>query len=217
MIMVPEKTFIRIIDEDLPGSLEDHIQRNQQQHRLVMEAWELKGLVECIVTGTQTMWKDIQKGRLAVPPDNDIHRRIMDIWHEGAIGGYPGQDETTRRINEHYYWPGARAWIADYVKGCAMCQQNKNLTTRRKTPLYRISVPENPTPFTHIAMDLITGLPKSEGYDAILTIVDHGCSRAAFFLPCTTEITGTGIAQLYFNHLYKWFGLPTHIISDRDP
>jgi Chromo (CHRromatin Organisation MOdifier) domain len=72
-------------------------------------------------------------------------------------------------------------------------------------------------PFSHIAMDLITGLPKSQGHDAILTIVDHGCSRVAIFLPCSITITGTGIAQLYLEHLYRWFGLPQKIISDRDP
>jgi transposase InsO family protein len=66
-------------------------------------------------------------------------------------------------------------------------------------------------------MDLITGLPKHNGKDAILTIVDHGCSQAAVFLPCITTITGLGIAQLYMDHVYKWFGLPTKVISDRDP
>ena len=57
-------------------------------------------------------------------------------------------------------------------------------------------------------MDLITGLPLSHGYDAILTIVDHGCSHAALFLPCQTTITGPSIAQLYLQHLYPWFGIP---------
>jgi hypothetical protein len=66
-------------------------------------------------------------------------------------------------------------------------------------------------------MDLITGLPKHKGKDAILTIMDHNCSRAAVFLPCTTTITGPGIAQLYMDHIYKWFGLPTKVISNRDP
>ncbi len=47
-------------------------------------------------------------------------------------------------------------------------------------------------------MDLITRLPKSRGYDAILTIVDHGCSRGAIFLPCLTTITGPQITQLYY-------------------
>ena len=66
-------------------------------------------------------------------------------------------------------------------------------------------------------MDLITGLPTHKGKDAILTIIDQGCSRAVVFLPCTTNITGEGIAQLYMDHVYRWYGLPTKIISDRDP
>src|SRR6266478_5867495 len=66
-------------------------------------------------------------------------------------------------------------------------------------------------------MDLITGLPMQRGYNAILTIVDHGCSRAAIFLPCTDTITGPGIARLYLDHVYCWFGLPSRMISDRDP
>src|SRR6266851_3437051 len=48
-------------------------------------------------------------------------------------------------------------------------------------------------------------------------IVDHGCSRGAIFLPCQSTITGPQIAQLYYQHVYPWFGLPSRIISDRDP
>jgi len=54
-------------------------------------------------------------------------------------------------------------------------------------------------------------------HDSVLTIVDHGCSRAAVFLPCATTITGPGVAQLYFDNVYRWFGLPSKVISDRDP
>jgi hypothetical protein len=72
-------------------------------------------------------------------------------------------------------------------------------------------------PFKQITMDLITGLPKHNRKDAILTIIDHGCSRAAVFLPCATTITGPGIAQLYMDYIYKWFGLFTKVISNCDP
>src|SRR6266446_2462921 len=108
-------------------------------------------------------------------------------------------------------------WIADYVKGCATCQQNKILTHQTKTPLYCITTKEGTLPFQQIAMDLITGLPQHHGHNAILTIVDHGCSCAAIFLPCSDTITGPGIAQLYLDYVYRWFGLPTKMISDRDP
>jgi hypothetical protein len=66
-------------------------------------------------------------------------------------------------------------------------------------------------------MNLITGLPKHNGKDAILTIVDHGCSWAAVFLPYITTITGPGVAQLYMDHVYKWFGLPDKVINNCNP
>ena len=110
-----------------------------------------------------------------------------------------------------------KQWISDYIKGCAICQQMKTQTHKRPTPIYRIPTTPGTLPFRTIAMDLITGLPNRQGFNAILTIVDHGCSRAAIFLPCTTNISGPGIAQLYLDYVYRWFGLPTKIISDRDP
>jgi Integrase zinc binding domain len=161
-------------------------------------------------------WRDISKHRLVIPPDQGLKREIMHTWHDGPLNGHPGRDETIRCVNKEYFWPSARAWIMEYVKGCATCQQNKNLTHRIKTPLFRIPSTIDAKPFSHIAMDLITGLPKSDGHDAILTIVDHGCSRGAIFLPCSTTITGTGIAKLYLENMFRWFGLPKKIISDRD-
>ena len=88
---------------------------------------------------------------------------------------------------------------------------------RPKIPLYRITIEEGTLPFQRIAMDLITGLPTHKGKDAILTIVDHRCSQVTIFLPCSTTIMGPEIAQLYMDHVYRWFGLPTKIISNRDP
>jgi hypothetical protein len=68
-----------------------------------------------------------------------------------------------------------------------------------------------------IAMDLITDLPASQGYDSILTIVDHGCSKAAIFLPCQKAIDAKGVATLYAERIFPFYGIPRRIISDRDP
>jgi len=66
-------------------------------------------------------------------------------------------------------------------------------------------------------MNLITDLPRSEGFDSILMIVDQGCSKAAKFIPCNKMIDGPGMAQEYLKHLVPWFRVPKHIISDWDP
>src|SRR6266850_568091 len=162
------------------------------------------------------IWRN-QEGKLVIPPDDNIRREIMNIWHDIPIAGHPGRDETTRRITEQYHWPRAQQWITEYIKGCAICQQNKILTHREKTPLYQIGTTIDARPFEYVAMDLITGLPPRNRRNTILTIVDHGCSRAAVFLPCSDMITGPGIAQLYLDNVYRWFRLSTKMISDQDP
>jgi len=63
-------------------------------------------------------------------------------------------------------------------------------------------------------MDLITGLPQIGKHNTILMIVNHGCSHTAIFLLVLDTITGTGIAQLYMDYIYHWFGLPAKVISD---
>jgi RNase H-like domain found in reverse transcriptase/Integrase zinc binding domain len=217
MTMIPKAAFIRLARPDSDGSIEHTISIIQNHNRSLMEEWEGIYPIECIDNPDEPFWRDIKGRRLVIPPDQGLKRELMNIWHKGSVNGHPGRDETIRRINKEYFWPGAKMWITEYIKGCATCQQNKNLTHCIKTPLFRIPSSVNAKPFSHIAMDLITGLPESNSYDAILTIVNHRCSRAAIFLSCSTTITGTGIAQLYMEHLFRWFGLPQKIMSDRDP
>jgi reverse transcriptase-like protein/integrase-like protein len=103
-------------------------------------------------------------------------RDLMTLVHDHSTAGHPGQDEMIRQAKRRLFWPGMNHWITQYMKECATCQQNKILVHCTKTPLYRISTPEGARPFQQISMDLITGLPRVHGKDAILTIVNHGCS-----------------------------------------
>jgi hypothetical protein len=72
-------------------------------------------------------------------------------------------------------------------------------------------------PFETIAVDFISKLPVSQGYDSILTVTDHDCSKATIFIPCVEEISGEETAALYDRHVFARYGLPTKIISDHDP
>src|SRR5580692_2853411 len=159
----------------------------------------------------------IKDNRWAVPTNEQLRHEVLSQYHDSPMAGHPGRDNTIALVSQHYWWPKMNTWIEQYVKGCAICQQNKIRTTKNKTPLYRIPRDPSKRPFNTIAMDLITQLPLSNSHDAILTIVDQGCSCAALFLPCSTTITGEGIAKLYLQHVFPWFGIPSKMISDRDP
>ncbi len=64
-------------------------------------------------------------------------------------------------------------------------------------------------------MDFITKLPPSNGYDSILTITDHDCTKAAIFIPCNKTITSEGLAKIYLQHVYPHYGIPRRLITDR--
>ena len=127
-------------------------------------------------------------------PSDQFLRNVLQELRNHPTTGHLGRDETLQKVKELYQWPKMNQWIMDYVKGCATCQQNKIQTHKKKTPIFGIMTTPGMKPFSQIALDLIMGLPQVNGKDAILTIVDHGCSRAAIFILCTTMITGPGIA-----------------------
>ena len=178
--------------------------------------------------------KDLNKGvdsdqpRVLLPPtlfarkvflkdDMEERRHILRQIHDSPTGGHPGIANTWELIKEHYEGPRLREFVEEYVKGCVKCQKSKTNLPRRKAPLQRFDVPASEGPFQYVSMDLITDLPRSDGYDSILTIVDQGCSKAAKFIPCHKTIDGPGVANEYLKHLIPWFGTPKRVISDRDP
>ena len=69
-------------------------------------------------------------------------------------------------------------------------------------------------PFKTVAIDFITKLPVSQGYNSILTVTDHNCTKASIFIPCNKEINAEETAALYLKQVVTNFGLPNKIISN---
>ena len=83
-------------------------------------------------------------------------------------------------VKHQYEGPQLRQFVENYVKGCAKCQESKPITSKPKAPLLQFDTHTEEDPFQYVSMDLITDLPRSKGYDAILTIVDQRCSNVTF-------------------------------------
>jgi hypothetical protein len=67
----------------------------------------------------------------------------------------------------------------------------------------------------HLTMDFVEGLPKSEGKDTILVVVDK-LTKYAHFIPLCHLFTTKTIVQLFLDNIFKLCGLPLVIITDRD-
>jgi hypothetical protein len=130
--------------------------------------------------------------------------------------GYPSQFQPLELIRHNYWWPVMMIFIKNYISGCMTCQQMKVNTHPTIAPLSPIKSTTT-RPFTVVTMDFITDLPKSEGFDSIMVVVDQNITKGVIFIPMNKTVSTAEAACLYYEKVYMWFGLLDKIISDRDP
>ena len=66
-------------------------------------------------------------------------------------------------------------------------------------------------------MDFVSGLPKTaKGNDSIWVIVDR-LTKSAHFLPMRINHSMQKLAEMYIEEIVKLHGIPSSIVSDRDP
>ncbi|QRW21787.1 Retrotransposable element Tf2 protein [Rhizoctonia solani] len=99
----------------------------------------------------------------------------------------------------------------EWVECCPTCQANRCPHALVIT-LKPLEVP--PYPFHTISYDFITGFPKSQGYDAILVVIDS-FSKFGHFIPTLKKVTAKGLADLFITHIWKLHRLPIRTVSDR--
>lgn len=64
-------------------------------------------------------------------------------------------------------------------------------------------------------MDFIIGLPKAQGKDCIMVVVDR-LTKFAHIFTITIKYTTIQIAKLFFREAFRLHGIPLRIVSDRD-
>jgi hypothetical protein len=164
--------------------------------------------------GIQSQGNGWFKDNVLVVLDEGLYKKILEAHHDHISAGHPGILKMYQMVKNNYWWPHQRDFITKYVQGYTVCQSTKLGTIHSKILVMPITPKEQAPPFVIIALDLIMDLPLSQGYDSILTITDHDCSKAAVFIPCSKTVTGEGIAQLYVQYVFPHFGALRKVISD---
>ena len=154
------------------------------------------------------------KGLVYVPRDSELRGRIIHAYHDTPIAGHPGRNATAHLITRDYWWPGLPGQVARYVKACEVCQRTKPRQGALAAPLHPNAPPSKP--WEIITVDMIGPLPLSNGFDAILVIVDR-LTKMVLAIPTNTTLTAFGTAQIFRDRVWSKFGIPLKVISDRGP
>jgi hypothetical protein len=212
----------------------DALSRQMQYHTITTiqcEAWEgleeevqadekLKAMVQALIgdpmshPGYQLKGGRLfHEGRVVIPKQSPRIAWLLHEFHDTAVGGHSGSLRTYKKISKLVYWEGMRKQIHAYVQACEVCQRNKYQTLSPGGLLQPLPVPTQI--WNDISMDFIGGLPRAQGIDTIMVVVDR-LTKYAHFLPVSHPYTARDIAELFIKEVVRLHGFPSSIVSDRD-
>ena len=198
------------------GNLREKIKKVQEGDEKVVKAVE-----ELKKAGIKTLkdeeWEIedgivLKKGRIYVP-EGELRGKVIQLHHNTPVGGHGGRWKTTELVTRNYWWPGVTKEVGRYVDGCDTCQRYKNQSEAPAGKLMPNAIPEKP--WSHISADFITKLPLAQGYNAILVVCDR-FSKMAHFITTTEKTSVEGLAKLFQDQVWRLYGLPESIISDKE-
>uniref|UniRef100_A0A8C6VZ26 Gypsy retrotransposon integrase-like protein 1 n=1 Tax=Nothobranchius furzeri TaxID=105023 RepID=A0A8C6VZ26_NOTFU len=134
--------------------------------------------------------------------------------HTAKFSIHPGLGRTLALIRRTFWWPSMYKDVKEYISACQVCARSKSSHQAPQGLLHPLPVP--PRPWSHIALDFVTGLPPSKGFTCILTVVDR-FSKACHLVPLKSLPSSAETANLLIKHVFRLHGIPSEILSDRGP
>lgn len=153
------------------------------------------------------------KGRIYVGKDVVLKQNLTHSLHNSAVGGHSGKVATYQRLKGLFYWPVMIKEIHTFVQECAVCQHSKSEHCHYPGLLEPLPIPD--MAWTHITMDFIEGMPKSNGRDVIVVVIDR-FTKYAHFIPLSHPYSVHSVAQAFIDNIFKLHGFQLAIMSDRD-
>lgn len=112
-----------------------------------------------------------------------------------------------------FFWPGLKREVQKFVSECVVYQRSKSDKCHPPGLLEPLLILD--MAWTYISMDFVEGLPKSNGKEVILVIIDR-LTKYGHFIPLVHPYTAQLVAQAFLENVFKLHGMPKAIVTDRD-
>ena len=141
------------------------------------------------------------KGQFVLARASPFIPVLLKEYHDTPFGGHGGEVKTYQRIAMEWYWEGMRCQITQYLRQCAICQQQK---ASYQTPAGLLQpLPVSTSVWENITMDFVEGLPKSDGLDTVLVVVDR-FTKYTHFLGLKHPFSASTVAALFLKEIVRF-------------
>ena len=155
----------------------------------------------------------VRHGRLWVPNEK-LRTWLIEEAHARPGAAHCGANKLRKLLAARYYWKGLGSDCVRYVANCRTCR--RTTVPRDKTPGLLQPLPVPDRPWQHVAADFKNFPKDSQGYDAVCVVIDR-LTKRTITLPTTRDITSQGFAELYYDRVWRLYGFPETLLTDRGP
>jgi len=192
-------------------------QKGNQKEPVAKAARELQQASSKTVCSTEWSEEDgvLQfRGKIYVPQNSDLQRRVDSLCHDMKVAGHPGCWKTLELVSRNYWWPQMSRYIGQYISTYNLCLRTKPIKQAPVSELHPLQIPDSR--WDTLSVDFVVELPLSSRHDAVMTVVDSVSKQAHFILMHTT-VTAEGVARLFLHQVWKLHGLSKCVVSDCRP
>ena len=136
------------------------------------------------------------KGRIVVGNKAELKKNILQSLHKSPMGGHSAIQNTYLWVKQLFYWPQFKRVAKEYVLSCDICRKCKHENVAYSGLLQPLQIPEQP--WLSLSMDFIEGLPRSEGKDCVLVVVDR-LTKFAHFAGLSHHYTVQEVARVFMD------------------
>ncbi|GAA5881421.1 hypothetical protein JCM8547_003221 [Rhodosporidiobolus lusitaniae] len=141
---------------------------------------------------------------------------VLSLAHETV--GHQGPAKTLGWARRFFWWPQMHRDAYDYCGTCEPCARGKSVPAKPYRLLHPLEVPSRP--WAVATVDFVVGLPPVEINGIVIdSILTATCplSKMVVLMALPSTATAEDVATVIYEHVYKRFGSPVALVSDRDP
>ena len=173
--------------------------------------WEMEERVRAAIQD-QPIPSSCPPESLYIP--SDLRSEVLLWAHSSKLTCHPGIQRTKEVVQHRFWWSTLAEDTRSFVNACPTCNQQKPTLQAPAGLLHPLPVPHSP--WSHISLDFVTGLPPSSSNTTILTVVDQ-FSKMAHFVPLPKLPSAKGTAKLLLKHVVRLHGIPVDVFQIEAP
>ena len=131
----------------------------------------------------------------------------------GQMGKHPGITKMIQECRSKYYYPGLAKRIKQWVMQCEDCIKYKRINNSQIRPKMINETEHVLGPEDILEIDILPNLPKSAGYQNIVTMID--VFYRYLFAYATQNVTAQTIGRCIVDVMTRHAYLPTLILSEK--